>query len=43
VLSLGSVRHFAKIDNLIHQYDLTIHYDNADAQWNDHVWGIEKI
>lgn len=43
VLSLGSIRHFAKIDKLIHQYDLTIHYDHEDGYWNDHVWGIEKI
>lgn len=43
VISLGSVRHFHKIDKLIHQYDLTIHYDHEDGYWNDTIWSIEKI
>ena len=43
VISLGSVRHYNKIDKLIHQYDLTIHYDREDGYWNDMIWSIEKI
>ena len=43
VISLGSVRHYTKIDKLIHQYDLTIHYDREDGYWNDMIWSIEKI
>ena len=38
VISLGSVRHYNKIDKLIHQYDLTIHYDREDGYWNDMIW-----
>ena len=43
VISLGSVRHYNKIDKLIHQYDLTIHYDKEDGYWNDMIYSIEKI
>lgn len=43
VISLGSVRHYNKIDKLIHQYDLTIHYDREDGYWNDMIWSIEKL
>lgn len=43
VISLGSVRHYNKIDKLIHQYDLTIHYDREDGYWNDMIWSIEKV
>ena len=43
VISLESIRNYNKIDKLIHQYDLTIHYDREDGYWNDMVWSIEKI